>query len=199
MKKLLILALLLMPGMALLAQMKIGYTNAEVVLLMMPEYKGIDQQLRTLQQKYQENINIKQQYLQSKYQELQEFSQSAAATQPEVQKRQEELVKLQEEIEGYIGDAEGQMQKKRSELLEPLADKLKAAIDGIAKEKGYSYIINATLGGGSVLLYQPEEHDITIPLLGKLGVEVTPELEKRLKGEGGLPEATTPEGGTGGK
>lgn len=194
MKKLLSLSfLLLLTLSSVQAQMKIGYTNAELVLLLMPEYKTVDQQIRTAQQKYQETINIKRQYLESKMQEYQEQMQGGTLSQEDVQKRQQDLLNLQKEIEDYIEDAETQMQKKRTELLEPLANKLKTAIEEMAKEKGYDYVINANLGGGSILLHMPLEHDITIPLLKKLGVDVTPELEKQLKGEA---PATAPGSGT---
>lgn len=194
MKKLLSLSfLLLLTLSSVQAQMKIGYTNAELVLLLMPEYKTVDQQIRTAQQKYQETINIKRQYLESKMQEYQEYVQGGTLSQEDVQKRQQDLLNLQKEIEDYIEDAETQMQKKRTELLEPLANKLKTAIEEMAKEKGYDYVINANLGGGSILLHMPLEHDITIPLLKKLGVDVTPELEKQLKGEA---PATAPGSGT---
>ncbi|MBX3102001.1 MAG: OmpH family outer membrane protein [Bacteroidetes bacterium] len=183
MKKIAILCLGMMCTLAVQAQVKIGYTNGEALLYMMPDYKGVDEQLRVSQRKYQENINIKQQYLQAKLEEYRDNESKGALTAEQKEKMQNDLMTLQKEIEEYIDDAEQQMQARRAELLKPLVTKMQAALEGLAKEEGYSYIFNSAVAGGSVLLHGPKEHDVTLKMLKRLGVEVTPELEKQLKGE----------------
>ncbi len=65
------------------------------------------------------------------------------------------------------------MLAKRQELLEPVLEKLQAAIDAVAAEQGYTYILNQSTGSGvSVLLHGPEEADITEALMKKLGIEL---------------------------
>jgi outer membrane protein len=183
MKKFALLCLALVAAVAVQAQVKIGYTNGEALLFMMPDYKAVDEQLRVSQRKYQENINIKQQYLQAKLEEYRDNEAKGAYTAEQKEKMQTDLMGLQKEIEEYIDDAEQQMQGKRGELLKPLVTKMQTALEALAKEEGYTYIFNSAVAGGSVLLHGPKEHDVTLKMLAKLGVEVTPELEKQLKGE----------------
>ena len=48
-------------------------------------------------------------------------------------------------------NAEYNTQKKQADLLKPLIDKAKAAIQKIAKEQGFDYVIDATEGGSLIL------------------------------------------------
>ena len=43
------------------------------------------------------------------------------------------------------------IQKKQAALLKPLIDKARAAIQKIAKEQGFDYVIDATEGGSLIL------------------------------------------------
>lgn len=153
------------------AQTKIGYTNVEFILAKMPETKDINQQLQVYQQKLQDRLSIKEQYAQSKLQEYQEMKQTNQLNSEMDQAKIQELMGLEEEIKQEAQKAERQLMAKEGELLKPVVKKLQDAIDEVAAEKGYTYILNQTMGAGvSTILYGPEEHDITIAVMKKLGI-----------------------------
>ena len=58
-------------------------------------------------------------------------------------------------------------------MLQPLIDKIGKAIEDVAKENGYAYIIDASTG---VLLYRGGD-DVTDLIKTKLGIPLTPTTE----------------------
>ena len=67
------------------------------------------------------------------------------------------------------------MQKKQSDLIGPVFEKVGKAIEEVALEHGYAYIINPQMiGGGDVLLYSNEQFNISDLVLKKLGVSTSP-------------------------
>ena len=67
------------------------------------------------------------------------------------QARQKELAGMEQNIQQYQQTAQQDVQKKQADLLKPLIDKAKAAIQKIAKEQGFDYVIDATQGGSLIL------------------------------------------------
>ena len=155
-------------------ELKIGYVNIELVLVYMPESKSMNQQLQTYQQKLGEKLQAKQQYAQTKLQEFQELMQKQPpADQATLEAKQQELIKLDEEIKKEASDADQKLLQKRQEYLEPILEKLNTNLQALAAEEGYDYIINSVDGNGiSIILYGPQEHDLTEKLIKKLGIDI---------------------------
>ena len=86
-----------------------------------------------------------------------------------VQTREKELQDLQTRIQNFQTSAQQDLQKKEQELLQPIIEKAKNAIQKVAKEKGYSYVFDTSVGA---LLYWPENSDDILPLVKKeLGLQ----------------------------
>ena len=152
---------------------KVGYTNVELVLAYMPEAKSMDQSLATYQRSLGEKLQVKQNYAQSKldeYMKLREANQLAPA---EDKRRQEELQKLDQEIQQFAAESEQKLMAKRQELLEPILTKLQNAINKVAESNGFTYIMNQTTSAGvSTILYSPEENDMTEAIMKELGIQI---------------------------
>ena len=110
---------------------KIGYTNAEVILSMMPNFESVQQELRTYEQKLMERLNVKRSYGQTKMQEFMDKRESGEMTSEEESMRQKELMKLQKELQQSQTDAQKKLQQKRDELLAPLVEQMQNAIDAV--------------------------------------------------------------------
>ena len=55
--------------------------------------------------------------------------------------------------------------------MEPIFVKVGKAVEAVAKENGYSFIINPQVAsGGDVLLYNDEKYNISTLVLKKMGV-----------------------------
>lgn len=158
-------------GLSMAQGLKIGYVNIELVLVYMPESQSMNQTLQTFQKKLSEKLQTKQQYAQTKFGEYQnEVDKMDEETRTA---KETELMKLDEEIKKESADAEQKLMTKRQELMNPLLEKLDKAIKDMAKAEGYDYIINSIDGNGvSIVLYGPEEHDLTEKLMTSLGIKI---------------------------
>ena len=89
------------------------------------------------------------------------------------------LTQLQENIQKFQQDAQASIQNKQDQLMSPVFAKVGKAIEDVAKEQGYSFIINPQLiGGGDILLYSDEKYDISDLVLKKMGVTPKPAANK---------------------
>jgi outer membrane protein len=83
--------------------------------------------------------------------------------------KEKELTGLQGSIQEFQRSADNSLQQKQQTLLKPALDKLQKTIDEVAKENGYTYVLNSD-GASPVLLHGPKEGDISDMILKKMGV-----------------------------
>ncbi|NJM24244.1 MAG: OmpH family outer membrane protein [Bacteroidia bacterium] len=169
--------LLLWSGVTLYAQtkpesqsQKIGHADWEHIFRQLPEYKQIETELKTFETQLQNQLKVKTQEFETKYKA---FAELPADTPPTIkQDKESELAYLQDNIQKFRQDAQDAIQKKQNDLIAPVLTKIGDAIEAVAKEGGYAYIINPQLvGGGDVVLYADNKYDISGEVLKKLGVK----------------------------
>jgi outer membrane protein len=151
---------------------KIGYADWDYIFSQLPEYKQIDSELKTFGTQLENQLKSKYQDYETKLKAYQ----GMPATTPDAIKadKERELGALQESIQKFQQDAQTSLQTKQTSLMEPVFAKVGKAIEGVAVENGYSFIINPQLvGGGDILLYNDEKYNISTLVLKKLGVTVT--------------------------
>lgn len=153
------------------AQVKIGYTNVDVVLGQLPETKTVEAELKTKKDQYDALYKQKVTEFQTKLAAYEK----GAATMSDVIKadKEKELQTAQASIEEFQKSAQDDLQKKQNQLLAPILQKIQTGIDGVAKENAYTHVFNIDAGQGTtpILLYATEESNITNLVLKKLGVE----------------------------
>ena len=81
-----------------------------------------------------------------------------------------ELAQLQQNIEQLQQDAQTTIQTKQTQLMEPVYKKVGKGIEDVAKENGFTFILNQQIGGLDVILYGDEKMDVSDLVLKKLGV-----------------------------
>jgi outer membrane protein len=150
---------------------KIGHADWEYIFSQMPEYKRIENEIKTFEAQLQNQLKTKGQEIETKYKAYQAMP---VNTPDAIKKDKEsELAYLQENIQKFQQDAQISLQKKQSDLVNPVFIKVGKAIEAVAMENGFSYIINPQMiDGGDVLLFTDEKYNISILVLRKLGVEV---------------------------
>lgn len=154
-------------------EVKIGYTNIELILAYMPEMKSVNQSLDTYQKKLGEQLAAKENYAQGKLQEFLTEKEKGTLTPDREEALQKELLQLDQDIQKAAADAEEKLLAKREQLLVPVLEKLQTNIDQVAKENGYDYILNQTTSSGvSTILFGPEEDDLTEKLMKRLGIQI---------------------------
>ena len=156
-------------GFGLMAQLKIGYTNVDYVLSLMPEAKQIESELATTENRYTAQLESKYKDYQTK---VADFQQNAETfTDVERADKVSEIENLQQSIQQFEANAQNSLVNKRNELLQPVFEKIGTAIEQVSKENGYTHVFNMNTNGGTILLYAREEDNVTNLVLQKLGVD----------------------------
>ena len=153
---------------------KIGYTNAEFILGNMPEAKQIEADLSDYSKQLSTQLESKDADFQTK---VADFQRNAENMIPEVRNdKQQELQNMQQSIQKFQQDAQTSLQRKQGELLQPAYDKIQKAIVEVAKENGYTFIINSGQPeiGLHIILHSDEKYDISNLVFKKLGIEPPP-------------------------
>ena len=150
-------------------ELRIGYTDHELILAQMPEYREILQQLQKLAAEKQAQYEAKVKEFQQK---VEDYQKKQALMSPEVrQKREQELVQLQQEIQQFLAQQEQELGQKEMELTAPLLEKLDEAIKAVAKERKLDLVLRARAGAEPLILFASERIvDITADVMQKLGI-----------------------------
>lgn len=166
--RILLSAAIAMIGFGAMAQLKIGYTNVEYVLSLMPEAKQIESELAN----YEKQLGTQLQAKYADYQAKVGAYQENAATLTDVVRadKEKEITDLQASIQQFEQNAQNSLLDKRDQLLSPAFEKIGVAIEQISKENGYTHVLNMTAGGQSILLYAREEDNVSNLVLKKLGI-----------------------------
>jgi len=152
---------------------KFGFTNSQKLVEEMPETKKAQADLKVLTDKHTKRFQDMQAEYQKKYQELVENNQLADASSEKwdeltMQDKQSELMSLQQRLQSYEQSAQKAINDKQVELLTPITEKVKKAINDVAEEGGYTFIFDE-----STLLYisKTQAIDVTDAVKKKLAVK----------------------------
>ncbi len=169
MKKLILSLAILLSVSAAFAQQKIGYINSDELLVSMPEAKKADAEISAYAKTFQDQLSSMQKELETKYKAYEAGVKTMTDATKEV--KEKELNDLQNRIQSTQQSAEEKIATKRQELLKPITEKADAAIQAVAKEKGYSYIFDANAGG---IIYALPTDNIIKDVKAKLGIKDAP-------------------------
>lgn len=158
--KQIILVLLTLLSTTVFSQ-KLGHLNSNELLLAMPERTTVENQIK----KYAQDLETQLDAMTTEYQGKVQKFQANEATMTEAIKKDKikEITNLEQRINEFQQTAQQDLQAKEEELLKPLIDKARKAIEDVAKENGYTYIFDSGVG---VLLYQKDSDNI-MPLVKK--------------------------------
>ncbi len=175
MRKLVLLAvmgLLAFVSHAQTATVKVGFADVDYIFSQMPEQKQIEQDLKSLQTQLKNQIDAKYQEYQKKLGDYQaNINTMIDAVRANTER---ELVQMQQNIEKLQQDAQTTVQTKQTQLMDPVFKKVGNAINDVAKENGYTFILSQQIGGLDVVLYGDEKADVSDLVLKKLGVTPKP-------------------------
>jgi outer membrane protein len=167
------------------ASSKIGFADIDYIFSQMPEAKQIEAELNSTQTQLKNQIDGKVQEFQKK---LADYQQNLNTMLDAVRQNTErELQQLQQNLQQLQQDAQATIDKKRGQLMEPVYKKVGKAIEEVAKENGYTFVLNQQIGGLDVILYGDEKHDVSDLVLKKLGVTPKPATDAK-----GTPGAQQP-------
>lgn len=143
---------------------KIGHINFDELVAQMPGQDSINKALENFVGGLESQVQAMQTELEAKYGDYQ----ASQATMSEIirQTKEKEIMDLQQRMEAFNQQAQYEIQNKQYELSQPLLNKAQKAIQDVAKENGFTYIIN---GNVQILLYA-NGTDIMPLVKAKLGL-----------------------------
>ncbi|SNR76060.1 OmpH family outer membrane protein [Dokdonia pacifica] len=172
MKKMILIAFVALFSATTFAQTtKVGTVDADYTLSQMPELKGAQDALKVYNQDLEKQLADKL----TNYDKVYKAAEAgfAAMTDAEKKAKQEELATLESDITKFRNNGTQLVQLKQNELLQPLYQKIGENVAIVAKELGYTQILN--IGNNNNLAYIDPTHDITLKVLAKMGITVKQE------------------------
>ncbi len=141
--KLTLAVVLVMSSTSLFAQ-KFGRINTQEIVAAMPEMKEMQTNLEQFGKTLSEGVEAISVEFQTKYQEYQKNYESLSEAIREMKAK--ELQDLQARREQYQQAAQQDYERKYSELLSPIVEKAKAAIDKVSAAGGYLAVFDTSVG-----------------------------------------------------
>lgn len=162
-----IVACLLAFGGSAVAQknVKLGHINSNELMQIMPGRDSAQTVLQGEVAELEETLKSMQAEAEKRYNDY--VANQAGWTELIRQTKQREIQDMAARINEFQESAQKQLQDREAELLKPIIDRAKKAIADVAKEGGYSYILDA---GTAAILYSQDSDDIMPQVKKKLGI-----------------------------
>ena len=170
-KKILTLVLLVAP-LSLCAQ-KFGHFNYSQVMQAMPEVKKAQAELENTAKIYQDELSGMQRELQTKYDK---YRAEVNDKTPENirSRREQELAEMQQRLQQAAADNDSSFADLRTKKMQPIVQKVMDAVQNVAKEGNYVYIIDGSAAqGAGIFINETLSEDVTNKVMAKLGISAT--------------------------
>lgn len=172
-----ILLFLLSPFNYLAAQ-KVGFIASDVIREQFPEAQQADQRIRTVVEEWKRELSDLDIQIQDLEQDIQR-NRLVWSDEEKVKKDEDlELLKRQKlEYARKRFEAGGEYDQTVKTIMQPIEEKIYAAIQNVASDEGYDIIWDKSV---NPLPYTNFKYDLTVKVLRKLGVDVK-KLEEELQ------------------
>ncbi len=150
------------------AQQKYGFVDTKYILEAIPEYKSAQQQLDRLAENWQKEIEAMQQEIEKMRQDYQ--AESILLTDDMKKKREDKIVKKDKEIRDLQKQRygkDGDLMKRRQELVKPIQDRIFTTIKVVSEKKNYSAVFD--INSDLTILYINPKNDISDEILKEMG------------------------------
>ncbi|MDP2210031.1 MAG: OmpH family outer membrane protein [Bacteroidota bacterium] len=166
-QKVIIIALVLLIASVAFPQAKIGWINSRTIMDKLPEAQEAQRQLDALVTEWQNELAKIQNEWQKKFAEYDK--KKLILTDQMKSDTERELQDLDRKISEYRNrkfGQNGELFQKQNELMKPVQDKIYKAIQDVAKDESYDYIIDKS--GEILLMYTNDKFDLTLTVLEKI-------------------------------
>lgn len=145
---------------------KLGHINSNDLMQIMPGRDSAQTVLQAEVTELEETLKSMQAEAEKRYNDY--VANQAGWTELIRQTKQREIQDMATRMEEFQKNAQEQLQTREAELLKPIIDRAKKAIEDVAKEGGYTYILDA---GTAAILYSQDSDDIMPQVKKKLGLK----------------------------
>lgn len=147
---------------------KFGYVDTDYIMSQIPEYKAAQTELDKTSVQWQKEIETKYLEIDKLYKAFQ--ADAILLTDDMKKKRENEIINKEKEVKDLQKQrfgVDGELFKKRQELVKPLQDKVYNAIKSVAEKNGLGFILDKS--GQVSILYANSKYDKSDDVLTLLG------------------------------
>lgn len=189
MKKFFLTMMIVVFTMTMVYSQKFAYVDTQYILDNIPEFTEAQAQLDEISSQWQKEIDAKFAEVDKMYKDYQ--TQSVLLPEDMKKKKEQEIVDKEKEAKNLQRTRfgkDGDLFKKRQELVKPIQEKIYNAIQEISTNNNYAVIFDK--GGSLTIMYANPKYDISDEVLDNLGAS--------LSGRKGKAKAPADKGGAGG-
>lgn len=128
------------------AQSKVAHVSTQQLIEEMPDYQDAKSEMSKTQNSYRSQIEDMYKELQEKSEKYE--SEATEQADEENQRRMQDMQESQERIRKFQENAQQELDEKQEDLMEPLLEKARGAIEKVSKDQGYDYVLDSSEGGG---------------------------------------------------
>ena len=166
-KKILLVAALLIPMLASAQTLKVGLVDLNEIITKMPETADAEKQVGDASKKYEDEFAKLQDEMKRRLDEYQNMKEDEL---PAIKERKaREIQDYQTKIEQFSQEAMQHLQQMNQQLMTPVIQKVRTAIESVVKEGGYSLIQDKN--PQLTYYFASPVVDITDDVKAKLGVK----------------------------
>jgi outer membrane protein len=150
------------------AAAKFGYVDTDYILGQIPEYKAAQNELDKTSIQWQKELDTKYAEIDKLFKAYQ--ADAILLTEDMKKKRENEITNKENEVKTLHKQrfgVDGELFKKRQELVKPIQDKVYNSIKVVAEKKGLGFILDKS--GQVSVLYANSKYDVSDDVLVQLG------------------------------
>jgi outer membrane protein len=175
MKKIIVIIAVLLVSASTFAQ-KFAYVDMEYVLGKLPQYADAQKQLDKVADGWQKDVESRMKAVDDMYKQFQ--AEQVLMTDPMKQQKIKEIEGKEKEVKEYQKSKfgpNGELFKKRQELIKPIQDKIYDEIQKYAIAKGYDFVFDRS--SGPTMLYASDRYNKSDDILSALGISLKPDIK----------------------
>ncbi len=148
---------------------RFGYVDSQYILENMPAYKAVQQEIEQQSDRWEKEIEVKQDAIEKKFEEYQ--AKRVLLNEQQKQKMQQEIQEMEQQLAQYRSEKFGydsELFTMREEKMKPIQERMLSAIESVSKSQRADFIFDKS--STAVVLYSNPQFDYTDEVLEALGI-----------------------------
>src|SRR5687768_9829170 len=148
---------------------KFAFVDMDYILSKMPTYTEAQKQLDKIAEGWQKDVEAKMKNIDEMYKQFQ--AEQVLMTEPMKHQKIKEIEAKERDVKEYQKakfGPNGELFKKRQELVKPIQDKIYNEVSKYAVAKGFDFIFDRS--SGPTMLYAGDKHNKSDDILSALGI-----------------------------
>ncbi|MBR9860992.1 OmpH family outer membrane protein [bacterium] len=170
MKKALLALTLVFVALLSNAQTKVGYINTNELVALMPQTDSVKTKLEAIRNQWMAELQQMNSTYQTKVTEYKQLEAAGGTLPARLEIRRQEIAELEQKINQTQQYAQQDLAQQEQALFQPVIDMVLAAIEKVAKAKGYDFVLDAA--DGYNVLYSNPEHNLMMAVRAELKIPV---------------------------